>query len=693
MEWFNNQKVGTRLGIGFTIAIAALIISSMIGLRGLVTLDNEVKILAKDRFPKTVQANNIIDAVNIAARSLRNIMLTDDPGIKADQLDRLKTAAEMVNDNYTILQQTINTEKGKGLLKALDDVRVKEYYPIREKMMNYFNSGNKKAAVDLLFTEFREAQNNYISSIENLIAYQNELVDESAIMADELYSSAQTKLWLIGLSVMAVVIFLSVYISRSITRPMNIVGERVGQLERVCITNLGNGLLSLSHGDLDAEVRKETQHLSFTQKDELGDLARTVDSMITKAQGGIDAYEEVRKRINELSREANKLIDDAREGRLDQRGEARKFEGSYKKIIQGFNDVLDAVILPVQDGARALEVMSTGDLTSRVTAEYKGQHRQIKDSINQLGDSLEELVIQMNQAVEATASASNEISSSSEEMAAGAQEQSVQANEVASAVEELTSTILEAAKNAGTAADNAKNAGNIAKTGGEVVEKTVDGMIKIAEVVNSAAITVEKLGENSNKIGEIIEVIDEIADQTNLLALNAAIEAARAGEHGRGFAVVADEVRKLAERTTKATKEIASMIKQIQSDTGEAVTSIKVGNSEVDSGRKLAQQAGESLRQIIESSEKVVDDITQVASTSEQQSATAEQISKSIEGISSVTHQNAATTQQVAHATEDLSRLTENLQNLISRFKVSRAGAHVLSEYHVRNNGKLLAEA
>jgi len=258
-------------------------------------------------------------------------------------------------------------------------------------------------------------------------------------------------------------------------------------------------------------------------------------------------------------------------------------------------------------------------------------------------------------------------------MAAGAQEQSAQTSEVASAVEEMTRTILETTKNTSVAAEASKAAGDNAIDGGKAVSETIDGMNRISQVVQKSADTVLTLGQNSDKIGEIVQVINDIADQTNLLALNAAIEAARAGEQGRGFAVVADEVRKLAERTTNATKEIAAMIKAIQKDTSEAVSSIKEGTSEVEKGKEKANKAGDVLKKIVEGAKKVSDIVIQVAAASEEQASAAEEIGKNIESINNVINESATGIQQIARAAEDLNRLTNDLQNLVSQFKLNNS--------------------
>lgn len=466
-----------------------------------------------------------------------------------------------------------------------------------------------------------------------------------------------------------------------------------------------------SLGNYEAEIEIDS-------KDELGQLASSLRQLKTAqlekiaaakkiAEGNLDitvnvlsekdslshSFVQVIKILETLIHDTEIIFTSAVEGKLNQRADVTKYSGEYAKLIKGVNDTLDAVLIPINEGVQALEKMGSGDLTVRVVKDYKGDHQLIKNSINKVAESLDKAISEVSQAVFATTNAANQISSSSEEMAAGAQEQSAQASEVATAVEQMTSTILQSSKHAGTTAENAKSTGVAAKEGGKVVEDTIDGMNRIAVVVNQAAVTVEELGKSSDQIGEIIQVIDDIADQTNLLALNAAIEAARAGEQGRGFAVVADEVRKLAERTSKATKEIADMIKRIQKDTEGAVNSIKEGTREVESGKDLASKAGAALKQIITSTQEVISLSTQVAHASEEQSNGAEQISKNIEAISTVTNQSASGIQLIARTAEDLNQLTSNLNILVSKFNLSKGDSKKVdsySTYTVRQNGKIL---
>jgi methyl-accepting chemotaxis protein len=271
---------------------------------------------------------------------------------------------------------------------------------------------------------------------------------------------------------------------------------------------------------------------------------------------------------------------------------------------------------------------------------------------------------------EQLASATEEMSSGAGQSAETARTQSDQTHQVATAMQEMSATVQQISDNSQKAADTSRGAAEAARQGGQVVEATLSSMRNIAASTTKTAALVTELGKSSEQIGKIIAVIDDIADQTNLLALNAAIEAARAGEQGRGLAVVADEVRKLAERTTKATKEIASMIESIQQETKNAVQAMENGSREVQVGVEKTTASGAALAEIIKMSELVGDMISQIATAAIQQSSASEQINANVSQISSSTQESSATAEQMAKACQDLSSVASDLQVMVSNFKL-----------------------
>lgn len=314
--------------------------------------------------------------------------------------------------------------------------------------------------------------------------------------------------------------------------------------------------------------------------------------------------------------------------------------------------------------------LEDGNLRARSDIKSNDEFGDLSDGFNKLGDNLTEIIKDVDTAATEVAGAASEIAASSEEMASGMSEQTQQVQQIASAVEEMSASVSEVAQKSREASDKADESGRIAHDGGNTVEETVDGMNNISEAVTSSSVAVQELGKRGEEIGRVIEVINDIADQTNLLALNAAIEAARAGEHGRGFAVVADEVRKLADRTTKATEEVAASIEAIQTETSTAVNKMQKGTEQVESGVVKARQAGESLNQIVGAASDVAALVQSIAAAAEQQSAASTQVAHNVESISAVSSQTSEGAQQAATAAIQLSSKAEELQQLVARFKL-----------------------
>ena len=271
--------------------------------------------------------------------------------------------------------------------------------------------------------------------------------------------------------------------------------------------------------------------------------------------------------------------------------------------------------------------------------------------------------------VDAVSSASHEISAQIDESSRGSDEQSRRVSETATAMEEMTATVLEVARNASRTAETSENAKRKAEEGAGIVSQVVQGIGLVESQSMELKSDMGALGKQAEDIGQIMNVISDIADQTNLLALNAAIEAARAGEAGRGFAVVADEVRKLAEKTMQATKEVGDAISGIQHGTRKNIENVDRSTQTITDATGLANQSGESLQSIVELVEMAAEQVTSIATASEEQSAASEQINRSIEDVNRISAETAEAMQLSAKAVSELAEQTEALQRLIAQLR------------------------
>ena len=322
--------------------------------------------------------------------------------------------------------------------------------------------------------------------------------------------------------------------------------------------------------------------------------------------------------------------------------------------------------------SKKIKIIASGDLTSKINLKIssKSEIGQLIEYVNHLVDTLISNIKSILDATNSLSSQSEELSFSSKEFEHTIEEMRSKAKSIIESIKQMSIAINDVAKNSSSSKKEADETEKVVKLGTVAVQDANNEMKNIVETVDETSKIIQELGLSSEKIGEIISVINDIADQTNLLALNAAIEAARAGEQGRGFAVVADEVRKLAERTTKATKEIESIVMNIQGQTYKAVKSMEKGKVDVGNGSIKVGKASESIASINVLTNKLKEMITGIATASEEQSMVSEEISKSSEAILVAQDNARSGSKQVAASSEELANLAVNLSKLIAVFKV-----------------------
>ncbi len=330
-----------------------------------------------------------------------------------------------------------------------------------------------------------------------------------------------------------------------------------------------------------------------------------------------------------------------------------------------------SILTSVNKAIGSLDTIAGGDLRVTIVTNNNNELSRMLSSIKHLQESMCRIIASIQDTAVQLASSSEQLSATSSMIANSVDQVASQTGMVAAASEEMTATSTDIARNCVMVADGGGKANDSALAGALVVKETVSVMNRIANKVHESAKTVESLGTTSDQIGDIIGTIEDIADQTNLLALNAAIEAARAGEQGRGFAVVADEVRALAERTSKATKEISEMIKAIQTETRQVVETMEQGVREVKNGTVEAAKSGDALQDILDQINAFNMQISQIATASEQQTATASEISSNMIRVTDIIHGAAKGAQESASAAGQLARLADEQQKLIGQFKLA----------------------
>ncbi|MDD5307815.1 MAG: methyl-accepting chemotaxis protein [Deltaproteobacteria bacterium] len=421
------------------------------------------------------------------------------------------------------------------------------------------------------------------------------------------------------------------------------------------IVSLGN----VANGELQVETRVA----------DADDDTRAIGENFVKINKALD---ETVAAIIKLVKDANMLSRAAVEGKLATRADASRHQGDFRRIVEGVNDTLDAVIGPLNVAANIVDRVAKDDIPRPIADKYNGDFDVLKNNLNKMIDNLRNLNKELQSGFGVLATSSSEILATVSQVAASASETATAVSETSTTAEEVKQTAHLSSQKAKLVQETAQKAAAVSETGRKAVIETLDGINGIREQMETIGESVVRLSEQGQAIGEIIATVNDLAEQSNLLAVNAAIEATRAGEYGKGFAVVAQEVKSLAEQSRQATTQVRTILMEVQKATSAAVMATEQGTKAVAAGVKQATDAGESIRALTGSVGEAAQAATQIAASSQQQLVGMDQIASAIANIRQATTQNMAGTKQLETSAQSLKELGGRLKILVERQRIER---------------------
>jgi methyl-accepting chemotaxis protein len=617
-RWFTNVRIGKKLSVAFTICTALIVFIGVVSILATQILSKQTdKIFGKNLEPLE-HINDISTNFLMARVYLRDALYYaqrgDTESMKAFQQKSLAylAATEKAAENFAV---------------SLHSQEEQQKYADYQREWVQFVGVAKNIAVLTQQNQLNEAVHQLITlcipqaeKVNNLVRAQLQL--KKRLGEETRLSNERIAALVLGSCI--VVVLLAILLSHFLNRKLTaVISQPITALEAAA-RQLANGTL--------------TTTLTVQSSDEIGTLCQSFNTMAQTIRDGMMKIEHEKALVQQAMKRSEE--------------ERNYLAQSVEMMLQSVDRFAKGVLheqLPVEQD----------DEIGRLYKGYNSAVYRIRLAIAQVIASVQE-----------TVNATRQIASGTEQIAAGITTQAARTFTVASATEEMALSVADNNKHIIHVAAEAEAMTDEVRRGDEVMKTTIQRMNQIAEVVERSSQTIDDLGKSSAQIGEVVRVIEEIADQTNLLALNAAIEAARAGEQGRGFAVVADEVRKLAERTQEATKEIGATIKRIQTDTSGAVQSMQRGTQEVEQGKQAISAAAERLQAIMNRAHKVSETIRIIAAAGEQQTYTSKDIAKNIDHISIVSEESAQATKEIERAALDLQTLTEHLERMVQQFEV-----------------------
>ncbi|NWC27461.1 methyl-accepting chemotaxis protein [Pseudomonas tolaasii] len=637
-SWFGNISVNLKLGLGFGLV---LVLTSILALTGWTSLGSLID--RSNWMSDITQLNASLTKLRIVR--LQYMLANGDEAVAQNVQTNLDAFAAQQ-------QKLLDTFKSPENLKLLNEQKavITAYQQSLNKMREAYRNG---AAARQVMGDKADIANAQINALETSV---QQMADSPERFAQyQAVSNAKEDFQLARYEV------------RGYTNNVS------AETEARAAAQIEKAIGSLK--SLGAAFGSSQQSALASLETALGAYRSAVQSYKAANANIVTARAEMTTQGTDIVSISEKLYDIQLERRDAESAQARSLQ-LISTLLALLVGVIAALVItrqitrPIQDTLAVVDRIASGDLSHNIQVTRRDELGVLQQGIQRMGTTLRELISGIRDGVTQIASAAEELSAVTEQTSAGVNSQKIETDQVATAMHEMTATVQEVARNAEQASLAAADADGQARAGDKVVAEAIAQIECLAAEVARSTDAMTHLQQESNKIGSVMDVIKAVAEQTNLLALNAAIEAARAGEAGRGFAVVADEVRGLAQRTQKSTEEIEGLVAGLQNGTQQVATVMNNSRSLTDSSVDLTRKAGLSLENITRTVSNIQSMNQQIAAAAEQQSAVAEEISRSIVNVRDVSEQTATASDETAKSSVELARLGSQLQQMVSHFRV-----------------------
>ena len=650
MNWFRNLKISKKLILSFV--LVALItgimgVYAIVQLKSLANSDTELYEHMTVPISQMAEISTLFETINSDARDLIIAQSAEDISTHVQLITEEKEKISKLSDQFSETMLSNDMKQQFELFKSLRS----DYASKLDKVIALAKENKDQEAFTILDEngEVGKAAQLEKDTIEKIFAMK---IQDAKTKAELNSKNANATITITTIAIIVTIslsILIGISIASLITKPLKKVVHMIEEMSK------GHFRERLNI-DTDDEVGQMAKAMNFFATDLQTNVIKAMDN-ISKGDMDIDinikderdeispALKKMVENIRSLVMDANKISAAAIEGDLDARADVTRHSGDFKKIVEGINELMEAMVKPIKEVIGGMSEIAEGNLQVLVNENYKGEFGLLAKSVNTTINSLNSVLGELNTASEQVLSGSSQVSDGSQALSQGATEQ-------ASAIEELNASITDVA---GQTKENANNANQAKELALKVKENAEEGNRHMGEMLKSMS----NINESSANISKIIKVIDEIAFQTNILALNAAVEAARAGQHGKGFAVVAEEVRNLAARSANAAKETTDLIEG----------SIK----KIEKGTNITNDTAKALEEIVRGVSKAAVLVAEIAELSNEQATSISQISIGVEQVSQVVQANSSTAEQSAAASEELSSQAELLKDMVSSFKLKNS--------------------